>query len=248
MKLLTPIALFFLAIQLNYSQSVYINEINYTGPDTGVEVFGPQNTNLSGWSLLFYEGSNKKIYKTVTLSGVIDGEEVYWFPITGISGGHPKGAGIALVDNFSNVVDFVSYGGSFVAKDGLAAGFTSENVGIEENDSKPGKSLQKTSAGWEGPKEATPGKGNSNKTLAVFRNQINDFKLFSNPVYNGQFSISSGSNTTKRIELYSINGQRVLVQNVQSHQPINVSNFATGVYILKVEEDGKVATRKLMIN
>lgn len=248
MKIATPILMLFLAIQLSFSQSVYINEINYTGPDTGVEIFGPQNTNLSGWSLVFYEGTNRKVYKTVSLSGVIYGEEVYWFGISGISTGHPKGAAIALVNNFSNVVDFVSYGGSFVAKDGLAAGLSSENIGIEEADSNPGKSLQKGPAGWEGPKTATPGKGNANKTLSVVKNQINDFKLFSNPVYNGQFSIASSSNSTKKIELYAINGQRVLVQNVHSHQPINVVNFATGVYILRVEEDGRVATRKLMIN
>lgn len=249
MKILIPVIALFLFVQNGFSQTVFINEINYKGNDTGVEIAGPQNTNLQGWSLLFYEGSNEKVYMTVQLSGIIDGEEVYWFPITKISIGHPKGAAIALIDNNSTVVDFISYGGSsFVAKDGLASGISTYNIGVEDPNSIPELSVQKTDAGWEGPKKSTPGKANSNKTLSVFKNEIKNFKCFPNPVIGGTFSIVSDSYLSKKIELYSINGQLVLAQNTLSNQPINVQNLSTGVYILKVVENGKISVQKLLVN
>ena len=55
--------------------TVFINEIHYdnTGTDTGeaIEVAGPAGTDLSGWSLVLYNGSNGNTYSTTNLSGVL---------------------------------------------------------------------------------------------------------------------------------------------------------------------------------
>src|SRR5688572_21287551 len=49
---------------------VFINEIHYdnTGTDTGeaIEIFGPAGTNLAGWSIVRYNGSNGQVYTTPT--------------------------------------------------------------------------------------------------------------------------------------------------------------------------------------
>ena len=61
-------------ILLSYSASaVVINEIHYdnAGTDSGeaIEVAGPEGTDLTGWSIVLYNGSNGTEYNTTDLSG-----------------------------------------------------------------------------------------------------------------------------------------------------------------------------------
>ena len=86
---------------------VFINEIHYdnTGTDTGefIEVAGPAGTDLSGWSLVLYNGSNGSVYDTDALSGTLGddtgtgfGFAVQTYPSNGIQNGAPDG--VALVN------------------------------------------------------------------------------------------------------------------------------------------------------
>lgn len=84
-------------------------------------------------------------------------------------------------------------------------------------------------------------------TASVTKNQIDGFAMYPNPVANGRFSISSNSNADKFVEIYSLLGKQVYSKNVKASQTIEVSNLSRGVYILRVEEEGKIATRKLVI-
>ena len=56
------------------AQTVFINEIHYdnTGTDAGeaIEIAGPAGTNLTGWSVVLYNGANGLVYDTDTLSGL----------------------------------------------------------------------------------------------------------------------------------------------------------------------------------
>ncbi|WP_026601541.1 ExeM/NucH family extracellular endonuclease [Methylomonas sp. 11b] len=135
---------------------VFINEIHYDngGADTGeaVEIVGPAGTNLSGWSLVFYNGNStiRKVYKTTALSGTIgdqsgNGVGTLSFSISGIENGAPDG--IALV-NGSTVVQFLSYEGSFIAADGPATGMNSIDIGVSEpGNTASGQSLQLQGSG-----------------------------------------------------------------------------------------------------
>ena len=94
---------------------VFINEIHYDNVgadfDEGVEIAGPAGTDLSGWSLLFYNGSNGAPYMQAALAGVIDDEQDGYgalaFSIAGIQNGSPDG--LALLDAADNVLQFHSY-------------------------------------------------------------------------------------------------------------------------------------------
>jgi predicted extracellular nuclease len=128
---------------------VFINEIHYdnSGGDTGeaVEVAGDADTDLTGWSIVLYNGNNQQSYNTVNLSGSIpnqqDGFGTLDFTISGIQNGAPDG--IALVDASNNLVQFLSYEGSFTATNGVANGVTSEDIGVSEASSTlVGDSLQ----------------------------------------------------------------------------------------------------------
>ncbi|MDJ0674951.1 MAG: hypothetical protein QNJ36_06160 [Calothrix sp. MO_167.B42] len=161
--------------------SVFINEFHYDndGTDTGefIEIAGPAGTDLTGWSIVLYNGSNGSVYNTQTLSGTISdsgdgfGTVVVDYPSNGIQNGAPDG--IALVDNNNNVVQFLSYEGSFTAVDGPAAGSTSTDIGVSESSSTPvGSSLQLTGTGsvyedfsWSAPTDDTPGTVNTGQSF-----------------------------------------------------------------------------------
>ena len=136
--------------------TVFINEIHYdnTGTDVGeaIEVAGPAGTDLSGWSLVLYNGSNSQPYNTIDLSGTLTdagsgfGFSAVNFPTNGIQNGAPDG--LALVDDSGTVIQFLSYEGSIVAAGGPASGLTSSDIGVSENSGTPiGFSLQLTGTG-----------------------------------------------------------------------------------------------------
>ena len=59
--------------------------------------------------------------------------------------------------------------------------------------------------------------------------------------------IASNSRENKTVEIYSMVGQQVFSKSVQANEIVDVANLTTGFYFLKVEEEGKIATRKLII-
>jgi len=140
----------------NPTTTVFINEFHYdnASTDTGeaIEIAGPAGTDLTGWSIVLYNGSNGALYNTTALSGVLTdqgggyGMVVVNYPSNGIQNGSPDG--LALVDASNAVVQFLSYEGSFNGVGGPADGVASTDIGVSENGSGPlGNSLQLTGSG-----------------------------------------------------------------------------------------------------
>ncbi|NVJ59418.1 MAG: endonuclease [Gammaproteobacteria bacterium] len=148
---------------------LWINEIHYDNASTDVEEFfeiaGPAGFDLQGTQVALYNGSNGTLYNTINLTGVIsdlqNGFGTQGFYVRGIQNGSPDG--IALISNTGEVVQFLSYEGSFTAVDGPAAGMTSNDIEVSENSSTPaGQSLQLGGSGnkysdfiWQFPLDAT---------------------------------------------------------------------------------------------
>lgn len=85
------------------------------------------------------------------------------------------------------------------------------------------------------------------QVLAVNKiDNIAGLKVYPNPVTNGKLFISSDNGETKTAEIYNVLGKTVLSTTVTT-ESINVSSLSKGVYILKVTENEKTATRKLII-
>jgi hypothetical protein len=132
-----------------HAASVFFNEIHYdnTGGDTGeaIEIAGQAGADLTGWSILLYNGNGGAVYDTIDLSGIImeqqNGFGTLYFSRAGIQNGAPDG--LALIDSTSNVIQFLSYEGSFTAVGGAANGLMSTDIGVAESSSTPvGHSLQ----------------------------------------------------------------------------------------------------------
>jgi DNA/RNA endonuclease G (NUC1) len=146
------------------SGPVRIVEIHYDndGADVGeaIEIIGPAGYRVSGWTLVLYNGNGGGTYGTIALSGVFpsqaDGQGVLWFPAPGLQNGDPDG--VALVDGFGTVVEFLSYDGVMTATNGPASGMQSTDIGVgESSTSAIGRSLQKDADGWYGPATASFG-------------------------------------------------------------------------------------------
>ena len=160
---------------------VFINEIHYdnTGTDTGeaIEIAGRAGANLTGWSLVLYNGATGLSYDTIALSGTIldqqGGFGTAFVLAPGLQNGSPDG--IALVYNNSIVQQFLSYEGSFTAADGPANGQTSVDILVTEGSTTPvGDSLQLQGIGaiaadftWSGAIPSTFGAPNTGQSFSA---------------------------------------------------------------------------------
>ena len=151
--------------------NVRVSEFHYDndGTDTGeaVEIEGDANGSLAGWKLVLYSGSTGSAtqgqsYATIDLAGTFGAtcggtRGVLVFNTPGMQNGDKDG--FALVNAGGQVVEFLSYEGSFAAVNGPAAGMTATDVGVAESTSTPlGRSLQRAGNGvWFGPNANTFG-------------------------------------------------------------------------------------------
>jgi hypothetical protein len=83
--------------------------------------------------------------------------------------------------------------------------------------------------------------------LAVSQNNITGLKVYPNPVSHGTLFIETAANAEKTITVYDVLGKQVL-NTTTSGDAVNVSALKGGVYVVKITEEGKTATRKLVIN
>ena len=239
---------------------VWINEIHYdnNGSDTGemVEVAGTAGTNLTGWSIVAYNGNGGASYKTTSISGTItdagQGFGVISTSISGLQNGGPDG--IALVNASNAVVQFLSYEGAFTATNGPANGTTSVNIGVAESGSTPaGHSLQLSGSGaqysdfrWQAAAANTAGNVNTGQTFTGSGNNNQD------PVANFtftcsgltcQFDGSSSSDSDGSITGYQWNFGG---NNNASNSTTSFSFAQTGTYtVLLTVTDNNAATHSV---
>jgi Secretion system C-terminal sorting domain len=81
--------------------------------------------------------------------------------------------------------------------------------------------------------------------LSIQQNDISGLKVYPNPAKDVLY-ISSDNNTTKQVEVYDVLG-KVVLNTKTTNAPINIASLNRGVYVVKVTEEGKTASRKLVI-
>jgi DNA/RNA endonuclease G (NUC1) len=143
------------------------SELHYdnVGADVGeaIEIEGPAGTDVTGWTIVLYDGNGGGPYSTQTLSGTIPatcgtrGVLVVNYPANGIQNGSPDA--MALVDAGGHPVEFLSYEGTLTAVGGPANGLVSIDIIAQEPSNTPvGQSLQRDAFNhWSGPSTNTLG-------------------------------------------------------------------------------------------
>lgn len=126
------------------SLNVWVNEFHYenVGADVneGVEIAGPAGTDLDGYSVHYYDGlvGGLGVYHVTNLTGVIpdqtDGYGTLWFGhyLTNVIQ-NGSADGFALVYGATQVLQLLSYEGTFTATSGPAAGMTSVDIGQQQS-------------------------------------------------------------------------------------------------------------------
>ena len=88
----------------------------------------------------------------------------------------------------------------------------------------------------------------ANSTASVKNNAIAGFSTYPNPITNNTFTLTSASNEEKSVMIFNLLGKKVLDTRFSgTKSEINVAAINAGIYILKVTEAGKTATKKLVI-
>lgn len=77
-------------------------------------------------------------------------------------------------------------------------------------------------------------------------NTIASLRMYPNPVSNGTLFIETSANAEKTVTVFDVLGKQVL-NTTTSNNSINVASLHTGVYIVNITEEGKTASRKLVI-
>jgi len=81
-------------------------------------------------------------------------------------------------------------------------------------------------------------------TASTTENNIEGLNIFPNPA-NDVLNITSNSTADKNVQLFDLTGKKVL--DVTTVSQVNVSTLKAGIYVAKINEAGKTATRKVII-
>lgn len=75
---------------------------------------------------------------------------------------------------------------------------------------------------------------------------IDGLSMYPNPVSGNILNFSSALNAEMNVQIFDILGKQILTSKV-TNNALNVSKLNSGIYIVKITEEGKTATRKLVV-
>lgn len=226
-----------------------LNEFHYdnTGGDVGefIEIRVSAGEDVTGLLVELYNGNDGAVYNsfdvptgTMTSDGTYD-YYVVDLPANGLQNGSPDG--IALSKN-DELIEFLSYEGSFVGLGGTANGITSTDIGVSEPGTTPiGQSLQRNEDGtWRAPEEETPGASNDGGPAPTTA-RLNEFHYDNVNADTGEFieiRVETGEDVSGlSIELY--NGSNGGVYNTLSLSGASMTSDATyDYYVLNLPANG----------
>lgn len=85
-----------------------------------------------------------------------------------------------------------------------------------------------------------------NSVMSVKSTEISGLKMYPNPLTGNVLNITSDSNLNKDVTVFDVLGKQVLAAKVVNGT-VNVSGLTSGIYIVKITEEGKTATKKLVV-
>lgn len=102
---------------------------------------------------------------------------------------------------------------------------------------------------WEGNPKPSIGllvSCNDCETVNVPEMEKKPLTVYPNPATN-QFTVNTGNDEKASIQLFNIVGQQVYSETFTGSTTVNVANLHSGVYMLKVNQNGKVNTTKVIV-
>jgi len=75
---------------------------------------------------------------------------------------------------------------------------------------------------------------------------IGGLKLYPNPATNGKVYVTTTDNAPKKILIFDVLGTQVIQTTILGNE-LSLTDLDAGVYILRVYQNNKMATRKLIV-
>lgn len=199
----------------------------YTTASENVAVLTPSVTSLTG--LNYTENNGPSEVQTFNISGTnVNNSDVLINASTNYE---------VSSDNttFGSVATLTAFNGtSTPVYVRLAAGLAAETYNGE---------LAITGGGITTP-ITIPVSGEVTATASIVENNIEGLKVYPNPATD-LVNIVSNEIGTKTVAIYDMLGKKVL--ETSTEETVNVSTLTSGVYIMNITQDGKNASRKLVI-
>lgn len=82
--------------------------------------------------------------------------------------------------------------------------------------------------------------------VSVPEMEKNNMTVYPNPATN-KFTVDLGNDEKANIQLFNLVGQMVYSETITGRADVNVANLHSGVYMLKVNQNGKVSTTKVVV-
>ncbi len=262
--------------------SAWINEFHYDndGGDEGefVELaVNAEFADLSTVTLTLYNGNGGSSYGSYSgndfvKGGTQNGVSFYYadLPANGLQNGGPDGMSL---DINGELLQFISYEGTFTATDGPAENVESTDIGVDQPGNSPvGSSLSLAGTGtgyddftWEFTEENSKGEVNENQTIGMPSSSELKSELVANyglhQNYPNPFNPSTvisyqlAENSTVRLQVFDMLGREVasLVNGERkvagSHQvTFEAGNLSSGVYIYRLSTiSGVQLIRKMLL-
>lgn len=145
----------------------------------------------------------------------------------------------------SNVIDFVGVGSANMYEGTAAMPALTKDKAAFRN----GDGCEDTDDNSEDFTTGVPSPRNSQTPVnicatSLTKNDIEGLNVFPNPVDDILF-ITSKNNLEKNIKLFDMTGKKVIDSKMNSE--INISSLKAGIYVAKITEMGKTATRKIIV-
>jgi endonuclease I len=262
--------------------TAWTNELHYDndGTDEGefIEIaVNAEFADLSTVNLNLYNGSNGSVYATYSGTDFVKGStengiSFYYvdLPTNGLQNGAPDGFSL---DIGGELIQFLSYEGTFTAVDGPAQDIESTDIGVEESNSTPlenSLSLAGSGSGyadfnWENTPTNTKGEVNTNQTIQTPTSNedenptiAGDFKLHQNypnpfnPTTNISYELKNAVDVT--LSVYNVLGQKVVtlvdgMKNAGSHSAtFDASGLSSGVYFYQLRAGEVTFTQKMLLS
>ncbi|WP_052823470.1 T9SS type A sorting domain-containing protein [Neotamlana sedimentorum] len=195
-------------------------------------VFGPLDmSSASNVELVFnsaegFSGSDLQIFYTDAYNGCPDASLTTWTTISTIASGGSGSHNFPIASTGTETYIGIQYSDS----DGTYSSWTLSNIGIYGS--------------------ACPTLGavtaSDCNTLSTTQNQIEGFDMYPNPTNLGYVTILSANNTKMEVSVFDLLGKQVLNNTVKNNK-LDVSNLKSGVYVMKVNQNDAISTKKLVI-
>lgn len=211
-------------IEIYNTGAVAVNMENYTLEDaSSVRHIFPTGTMLQPNSFITIFGGGTP----TSISGLVQVSS------TGILGLNNGGDTITLKDNNGTEVSSYTYSGA------------GNNQSIGREPDFTGAFVDHSAIGTSGAL-FSPGLENDDPTLSTGDFKTTNFSIHPNPTNTGFVNITTTSNEAINVTVFDILGKQVISQTLNNNR-LNVSNLNTGVYILKLNQNGATTTKKLVI-